>query len=80
MFIPVGGKYTIDSHGAYNYAIKTGAKAVIPMHFKAGNSKIDIDGVLPFLDKFDTYNKVSSPYKYNGEKGVIHVEFEGENL
>lgn len=80
LFIPVGGKYTIDSVGAYEYAVKTGAKAVIPMHYKAGSSKIDIQGVKPFLDKFDTYKKVSSPYKYSGEKGVIHVEFEGENL
>lgn len=80
LFIPVGGKYTIDSVGAYEYAVKTGAKAVVPMHYKAGSSKIDIQGVKPFLDKFDTYKKVSSPYKYSGEKGVIHVEFEGENL
>ena len=80
LFIPVGGKYTIDDGGAYEYAVKTGAKAVIPMHYKAGKSNIDIKGVLPFLDRFNEHKTVNSPFNYNGESGVIHVKFEGEDL
>ncbi len=78
LLIPVGGKYTIDHIGAYEYAVKSKAKAVIPMHYKAGKSKIDIKGVLPFLEKFNEYKTASSPFVYNGESGVIHVKFEGE--
>ena len=78
LLIPVGGKYTIDHIGAYEYAIKSKAKAVIPMHYKAGKSKIDIKGVVPFLEKFNDYIRVSSPFNYNGESGVINVKFEGE--
>ncbi len=80
LFIPVGGKYTIDSEGAYEYAIKSQAKTVIPMHYKAGASTIDIKGVQPFLDKFVSYKTVASPYAYGREKGVVLVKFEGECL
>ena len=75
LLIPVGGKYTIDEVGAYEYAIKTNAKAVIPMHYKTGLSTIDIKGVKPFLDKFSNYVTANSPFEFNGQTGVIHLEF-----
>ncbi len=80
LFIPVGGKYTIDSSGAYEYAIKSKAKTIIPMHYKAGSSTIDIKGVEPFLEKFKSYSVVASPYVYGQEEGVILVKFGGESL
>lgn len=75
LLIPVGGKYTIDGAGAYDYAIKTKAKCVIPMHYKEGVSTIDVSSAENFLDKFECYKTVVSPFNYNGESGVIKLEF-----
>lgn len=76
LLIPVGSTYTIDAKTAYEYFIKSGAKAVIPMHYHVKGSTVDIDGVEPFLSKFDKYVKKSSPLKYNGETGVIYLTSE----
>ncbi len=75
LLIPVGGKYTIDENGAYEYAVKTKAKAIIPMHYKKGASTIDIKGVKPFLDKFENFTTENSPFEFNGQTGVIQLEF-----
>ena len=80
LFVPVGGKYTIDDLGAYEYAVKSNAKTVIPMHYKKGLSTIDIKGVEPFLNRFENYKAFKSPYKYGREQGVVLLSFEGENL
>lgn len=80
LFVPVGGKYTIDDAGAYEYAVKSVAKTIIPMHYKKGASTIDIKGVEPFLNRFESYQVISSPYKYGREHGVVLLNFEGESL
>ena len=80
LFVPVGGKYTIDDLGAFEYAVKSNAKTIIPMHYKKGLSTIDIKGVEPFLERFESYKNMASPYKYGGEQGVVVLSFEGENL
>ena len=41
LFIPVGGKYTIDAKKASKLAQKLEPKIIIPMHFKMPNSKIE---------------------------------------
>ena len=76
LLIPVGGKYTIDAVGAYNYAVKSKAKCVIPMHYKTGASTIDIDSAEPFLNKFKNYQTANSPMEFNGQTGVIKLIFE----
>lgn len=75
LLIPVGGKYTIDENGAYEYAVKTKAKAVVPMHYKAGGSTIDIKSVDAFLNKFESSVKVDSPFEFNGQTGIINIRF-----
>ncbi len=79
LLIPVGGKYTIDYNGAYEYALLSQAKCVIPMHYKSGNSIIDVSAVEPFLEKFEHYFNINSPMPYSGETGVFRLIFE-ENL
>lgn len=76
LFIPVGGKYTIDEEGAFNYAKKINPKVVIPMHYKLKNSTVDIKGVDEFLNKFSSHIKVSSPFVYNSESGVVLIKGE----
>ena len=76
LFIPVGGKYTIDCNGAYEYAVKTKARLVIPMHYKSGGSVIDVQPINPFLQKFEKHSTVKNPFNYDGQEGVIRIIFE----
>ncbi|MBR6737119.1 MAG: MBL fold metallo-hydrolase [Clostridia bacterium] len=81
LFVPVGGTYTITDKGAYEYAIKSGAKTVIPMHYHVLNSTVDIEGVAPFLQRFESFKVEKSPLKYCGQKGVIRLlSMQGEKL
>jgi len=48
LFVPVGGKYTLDAKKAVEVISQIEPRIVIPMHYKTSNLKIDIEG----LDKF----------------------------
>lgn len=73
MFVPVGGNYTIDDFGAYEYAVKSGVKTVIPMHYHIEGSTVDIKEVQPFLERFESYKTVNSPFVFNGQEGVFRL-------
>lgn len=45
LMIPVGGKYTIDAKKAVEVISQIEPRIIIPMHYKIGASKMDIDGV-----------------------------------
>lgn len=49
LFVPVGGKYTIDAKSAAKVVAAINPKVVIPMHYK--NSKMDLDSVDSFLSE-----------------------------
>ena len=51
LFIPVGGKYTIDCAEAVKYANAIGAKITIPMHYKTPKSQIDVSDEKAFVKK-----------------------------
>ena len=51
LFIPVGGRYTIDCAEAVKYANAIGAKITIPMHYKTPQSQIDISDEKAFIKK-----------------------------
>jgi len=53
LFIPVGGKYTIDAAMAKEYVERIMPDVVIPMHYKTKSSKIDVDKVDEFLELCD---------------------------
>jgi hypothetical protein len=42
LFIPIGGKYTIDAEGALQYVKLIKPKTVIPMHYSIKGSTVDI--------------------------------------
>lgn len=74
LFICVGGKYTIDGKGAYEYIKKSNVKSVIPIHYKLKNCTVDIDKVDNFLELFDNYTIEKSPFEFYGQKGIILLE------
>ena len=49
LFIPVGGKYTIDSKEAAEVVKQIEPKIIVPMHYKVDGLNIDIDGPQKFL-------------------------------
>ncbi len=49
LFIPVGGKYTIDGKEAADVVKQIEPKIIIPMHYKVDGLNIDIDGSQKFL-------------------------------
>lgn len=49
LFIPVGGKYTIDGSQAAAIVKEIEPKIIIPMHYKVPGLDIDIDGLQKFL-------------------------------
>jgi len=49
VFIPVGGKYTIDAKKAVEVISQIEPRMVIAMHYKTKDSKIDIDGIEKFV-------------------------------
>lgn len=73
LLIPVGGTYTIDYKGAFEYISKIQPKAVIPMHYHIKNSTVDIDEPFKFLNLFKTYKTANSPLDFNGENGIIYL-------
>jgi len=49
LFIPVGGKYTINGNEAADIVREAEPKIVIPMHYKIPGLNIDVDGPQKFL-------------------------------
>ena len=49
LFIPVGGKYTIDSKEAAEVVKQIEPKVIVPMHYKVDGLNIDIEGPQKFL-------------------------------
>ncbi len=76
LLIPVGGTYTIDSRGAYDYVKSIQPRAVIPMHYHIDGSTVDIDKVNKFLSNFNEYETKNSPFEYKGHSGIILLNSE----
>jgi L-ascorbate metabolism protein UlaG (beta-lactamase superfamily) len=49
LFIPVGGKYTVDAAGAWSLVSEIEPAIVVPMHYKVPGLKLPLDGVEKFL-------------------------------
>lgn len=49
LFVPVGGKYTIDAKKAVEVVSQIEPRIVIPMHYKIPGLKVDADGVDKFI-------------------------------
>ncbi len=60
MFIPVGGKYTIDAQAALETVKAVNPTIVFPMHYKTPHVRIAIEGVEPYLKMIDGFRKEGS--------------------
>ena len=49
LFLPVGGRYTIDSKGADEVMRQIHPSLVVPMHYRTGGLGFELDGVDEFL-------------------------------
>jgi L-ascorbate metabolism protein UlaG (beta-lactamase superfamily) len=50
LFVPVGGKYTLDAEGAHEMVHQTEARLVIPMHYKTPRIGFALDPVEGFVE------------------------------
>lgn len=81
--IPVGGTYTIDAEQAMEYIRKGKPKAVIPMHYRPTDGRLDIATIDSFLQYADGKNVVRCPKGEfvfrkadltDGETKIIYME------
>lgn len=63
LFVPVGGKYTIDGKEAAEVVKQIEPKAIVPMHYKAGGLNIDIEGPQKFLKEIGIKPEEVETYK-----------------
>ncbi len=63
LFIPVGGKYTIDGKEAAEVVKQIEPKIIIPMHYKVEGLNIDIDGPQKFLKEIGIKAEEVESYK-----------------
>ncbi|MBQ8726529.1 MAG: MBL fold metallo-hydrolase [Clostridia bacterium] len=66
LFIPVGGKYTIDCKEAVKYATAISAKITIPMHYKTPKSQIDVSDERGFTKKMLGVERVAKSVEIDG--------------
>lgn len=75
LFVPIGGKYTIDGKKAAEIVRKIEPTIVIPMHYKMKNSTIDIDDEKKFCSEMGT-----CPKKGVSKLNIKKKELEGKNM
>jgi L-ascorbate metabolism protein UlaG (beta-lactamase superfamily) len=75
LFIPVGGKYTIDHKEAKIVADQLKPSIVIPMHYQIPGLTLGLDGVETFVEGMDSLKLESNvwelPEKLPDEKAVV---------
>lgn len=62
LFIPVGGKYTIDSHDAAEVISQIAPNIVIPMHY--GNENLGLAPVEDFLKEMGVEKEINKTLKF----------------
>ncbi len=65
LLIPVGGKYTLDAKRAVEVISQIEPRIVIPMHYKTGDVKMDIDGVDKFIKELGIEASYEEKLKIN---------------
>lgn len=65
LFIPVGGKFTLDAKKAVEVISQIEPRIVIPMHYKTEDLKIDIEGVDKFVKELGIEPNYEEKFKIN---------------
>lgn len=63
LFLPVGGKYTIDGKEAVEIVKQIEPKIIIPMHYKVADLNIDIEGPQKFLKEIGIKPEEAETYR-----------------
>ena len=74
LFIPVGGKYTIDALQAKEYVQALAPSIVIPMHYKPQDGTIDITDEKSFLQLFENVERVGDSAVELSQKDLTHKQ------
>ncbi len=61
LFVPVGGKYTIDGKAAGAIVSQLEPKIIIPIHYKIEGLKFELDGVEQFLKEMGAEGVIPQP-------------------
>lgn len=83
LFVPVGGRYTIDSNLAAQYVEAIKPSIAIPMHYKTPRSTIDIADVDEFISKFGNVKYLSQSETLRKEDFIRDTTvcvFDGNNF
>lgn len=81
IFLPVGGKYTIDAAVALKYIEAVKPKVTVPVHYKIKGSTVDVAKIDEFLKLIKNYKTEKSGFIYDkDESGVIVVTPEVKNV
>jgi len=60
LFVPIGGKYTIDALTAKKFIELVHPKIVFPMHYRLDKSTIEIDSIEPFAKLYDNMETIET--------------------
>jgi L-ascorbate metabolism protein UlaG (beta-lactamase superfamily) len=60
VFVPVGGKFTLDAVAAHQVATQLQARAAIPMHFATGRTSFPLDTVDDFVSQAQNVIRVGA--------------------
>jgi L-ascorbate metabolism protein UlaG (beta-lactamase superfamily) len=75
LFVPVGGKYTIDGKKAAELARKIEPSIIIPMHYKMTGSKVDIDDEKRFCTEME-----NCPKEKTSKLNIKKKDLDGKNM
>ncbi len=67
LFIPIGGKYTIDGKEAVDIIKQVDPKIIIPMHYKVDDLGVDIEGPQKFLKEIGIKPEEVETYKISAK-------------
>ncbi len=75
LFLPVGGRYTVDATQAKAYVDVLLPKVTIPMHYKPQDGSLDIASAQPFLSLCDKYTTARGSMEIDeNTQGVYYME------
>lgn len=68
LFIPIGGRFTIDSRDALDVVSTLKPKVAIPMHYKISGLTLPIDGPENFINAFKDVNRIGSEIDFSPDE------------
>lgn len=74
LFIPTGGRFTIDAEGAWSLAERINPRVVVPMHYRIGGLNLPLDPLDVFLRHAENVVRVGNEIDIMGDELPIELE------